>query len=69
MTVEQFLSQFHFASMSESRRFVTQGAVKINQTILKPSDMIRQAKDVLKEGDTIVIGKHKTYRVSKDHLE
>ena len=65
-TLEQFLSQFYFITMAECRRVVIQNSVRINDYVVKLSDL-RNNCEYIKVGDQLKIGK-KTFIVKEDHL-
>lgn len=65
-TLEQFLIQFHFITMAECRRVVIQNGVRINDYVVKLSDLHKDC-EYIKAGDQLKIGK-KFYLVREDHL-
>lgn len=64
MDVQQFLAQFHFASMAECRRVVVGNHVKIDGCTIKHDDLHKPISEFAKVGSILQIGKKLRGRAS-----
>lgn len=68
MDVQQFLAQFHFASITDSMRFVLGNHVKIDGYTIKHDDLHKPISEFAKADSILCIGKKFRYKVREEHL-